>query len=152
MSCSPFNEFISSPHFNEPFEFITPDKIGDLVCPTFNPFEVEQSNLDTSIVEVIHPNHRIVEPLDADALLERLDRAEHEQEEDGEVVEVDPIEVLEGSSFSDSVVELVHEEDDGQSQSQSDTSDLDLQRKQKKTPSSESLRRPSFKVFEEEKM
>ena len=150
MSCSPFNEFISSPHFNEPFEFITPDKIGDLVCPTFNPFEVEQSNLDTSIVEVIHPNHRRVEPLDADALLERLDRAEHEQEEDGEVVEVDPIEVLEGSSFSDSVVELVHEEDDGQSQSQSDTSDLDLQRKQKKTPSSESLRRPSFKVFKEE--
>ena len=150
MSCSPFNEFISSPHFNEPFEFITPDKIGDLVCPTFNPFEVEQSNLDTSIVEVIHPNHRRVEPLDADALLERLERAEHEQEEDGEVVEVDPIEVLEGSSFNDSVVELVHEEDDGQSQSQSDTSDLDLQRKQKKTPSSESLRRPSFKVFEEE--
>ena len=152
MSCSPFNEFISSPHFNEPFEFITPDRIGDLVCPTFNPFEVEKSNLDTSIVEVIHPNHRIVEPLDADALLERLDRAEHEQEEDGEVVEVDPIEVLEGSSFSDSVVVLVHEEDDGQSQSQSDTSDLDLQRKQKKTQSSESLRRPSFKVFEEEKM
>ena len=149
MSCSPFNEFISSPHFNEPFEFITPDRMGDLVqefCPTFNPFEVEQSNLDMSVIEVIHPNPQTVEPLDADALLERLDRAEHEQEEDGEVVEVDPIEVLEGSSLDDSVVELFHDEDDGQLLSQSEVSDLDLQKKQKNTPSLESMRRPFFKV------
>ena len=150
MSCSPFYEFISSPHFDEPFEFITLDRIGDLVqpdfCTTFNPFQVEQSNLDTSIIEVIHPNLQTVGPLDADALLERLDRAEHEQEEDGEVVEVDPIEVLEGSSLDDSVVELFHDEDDGQLLSQSEVSDLDLQKKQKNTPSLESMRRPFFKV------
>ena len=104
MSCSPFYEFISSPHFNEPFEFITPDRIGDLVqpdfCPTFNPFQVEQSNLDTSIIEVIHPNLQTVEPLDADALLERIDQ-ESEQEDVEAVVEVDPIEVLETSLFGD---------------------------------------------------
>ena len=146
MSCSPFNEFISSPHFNEPFEFITPDRIGDLVqpdfSPTFNPFQVEQSNLDTSIIEVIHPNLQTVEPLDADALLERLD-GESEQEDVEEVVEVDPFEVLETSSGNDSVVELDHEEDDGQLLSR-----LDLQKRRKITLSMESLRRPSFKVVQ----
>jgi len=147
MSCSPFNEFISSPHFNEPFEFITPDRIGDLVqpdfSPTFNPFQVEQSNLD--IIEVIHPNLQSVEPLDADALLERLD-GESEQEDVEEVVEVDPIEVLETSSCNDSVVELVKEEDDGQLLSPSEASHPHLQKKRRSTLSMESLRRPSFKV------
>lgn len=151
MSCSPFNEFISSPHFNEPFEFITPDRIGDLVqpdfCPTFNPFQVEQSNLDTSIIEVIHPNLQTVGSLDADALLERLDQ-ESEQEDVEEVVEVDPIEVLETSSCNDSVVELVEEdvEDYGHLLSPSDASHLDLRKKRRNTLSMECLRRPSFKV------
>ena len=97
MSRSPFNnELIGSPHFNEPFEFITPDMVGDLVqqpaadfCPTFNPFQVEQSTLDTSIIEVIHPNLQTEEPLDADALLERLDREDVE-----EVVEVEEYEAV----------------------------------------------------------
>ena len=149
MSCTPFHEFISSPHFNEPFEFITPDRIGDLVqpdfSPTFNPFQVEQNNLD--IIEVIHPNLQSVEPLDADALLERLD-GESEQEDVEEVVEVDPIEVLETSSCNDSVVELVQEEDDGQLLSPSETSHLHLQKKRRSTLSMESLRRPSFKVVQ----
>ena len=147
MSCSPFNEFISSPHFNEPFEFITPGRIGDLVqpdfSPTFNPFQVEQSNLD--IIEVIHPNLQSVEPLDADALLERLD-GESEQEDVEEVVEMDPIEVLETSSCNNSVVELVHEEDDGRLPALSEASHLDLQKKQRNTL--ESLRRPFFKVIQ----
>jgi len=147
MSCSPFNEFFSSPHFNEPFEFITPDRIGDLVqpdfCPTFNPFQPEQSNLDTSIIEVIQPNLQSMEPLDADAFLERLD-GESEQEDVEEVVEMDPIEVLETSSCNNSVVELVHEEDDGRLPALSEASHLDLQKKQRNTL--ESLRRPFFKV------
>ena len=151
MSCSPFNEFFSSPHFNEPFEFITPDRIGDLVqpdfCPTFNPFQLEQSNHDASIIEVIQPNLQSVEPLDADAFLERLD-GESEQEDVEEVVERDPIEVLETSSCNDSVVELVHEEDDGQLLSPSEPSHLHLQKKRRNALSMESLRRPSFKVVQ----
>jgi len=160
MSCSPFNDFISSPHFNEPFEFITPDRIGDHAqdfCPTFNPFQVEQSIIDTSITEVIDPNPQPVEPLDADALLERLDHAEHESgsqnPENAVLMEEDPFEVLEASSINDSVVELVQEEDSGQlleeERSQCEASDLvDLEKKQKNTPSFnlERLRRPSFKV------
>ena len=149
MSRSLFNnEFISSPHFNEPFEFITPDRIGDLVqqsadfCPTFNPFQVEQSTLDTSIIEVIHPNLQTEEPLDADALLERLDREDVE-----DVVEVDPIDVEETSSCDDSVVELVQEEDDGQLLYQCEASDQGhLQKKRRNSLSVGSLRRPSFKV------
>ena len=145
MSCSPFNDFISSPHFNEPFEFITPDRIGDHAqdfCPTFNPFQVEQSILDTSITEVIDPNPQPVEPLDADALLERLDQAEHESgspnPENAVLMEEDPFEVLEASSINDSVVELVQEEDSGQlleeDCSQCEASDLvDLEKKQKKS-------------------
>ena len=165
MSCSPFNDFISSPHFNEPFEFITPDRIGDHVqdfCPTFNPFQVEQSKLDTSIIEVIDANPQTVEPLDADALLERLDRPEHESgslDQDNEVVEVDPFEVLEADSINDSVVELVLEEGDGQLSnpdeelSQSEASDLyNLQKRQKKDSSLENWRRPSFKVVQFENL
>ena len=155
MSCSPFNDFISSPHFNEPFEFITPDNIGDQVqdfCPTFNPFQVEQSKLDTSIIEVIDPNPQTVEPLDADALLEKLDQPEHESgslDQYDAVVEVeeDPFEVLEAD---DSVVELVQDEDSGllleEEGSQSEASDLvDLEKKQNNL---ERFRRPSFKVVQ----